>query len=77
MIAQEFAGWTDDELWEYWQERVAVRFEDGQLETIDQARHMEAKALMRQLGGVLPKCIRPHASKFSGWSFDTKRRNQA
>lgn len=63
-MTTHFASWTDDELYEYWQERVAIRFEDGREESIDQARHMEAKALMTQLGGSLPKCIRDSANRW-------------
>lgn len=65
MIAHyDITGWDDGELHEYWQERVAVRFEDGREESIDQCRHMEAKALMAQLGGRLPKNIRDEANRW-------------
>lgn len=64
MTADYFAEWSDEELFDYWQERVAVRFEDGREESLDQACHMEAKALMIQLGRPLPKRIRDEANRW-------------
>lgn len=70
-----FTDWTDDELYEYWQERIAIRFEDGREESIDQVKHMEAKALMAQLGRPLPTSIRNEANRWrnvSRYSGDTR-----
>lgn len=72
MIAQNLAEFTDDELYDYWQERVAVRFEDGREESIDQVKHMEAKALMAQLSRPLPFAIRTSANRWRSQPCQTK-----